>query len=119
MNENVDGGSGEGLLPFGVFGPYRFLNALNVTGTVTDAEVGAQANTFVGGAAAGGDSYSTVTSYHMIVGDTGVGHPAHLQTQLFSSSLAATSSAGFRGSGWTNSNSHAAGGISAQMSSSF
>ena len=90
MDEGVDTGAvGESLVPFGVFGPYRFLNLLSFTGSQ----------------AGGTDAYSNstlaqgpLTQYHMIVGDTNVGIPAGIQG-LFTSSMSLTHYAGTRAAG--------------------
>jgi len=88
MDESVDLGSvGEGLAPFGVFGPYRFYNALTVTGSALT------------GAPAEYDKDSddaNLTQYHMIVGDEKVGIPV-ATTVLFTSSMNVTVGAGTRG----------------------
>jgi len=120
MNEDVDNGAGEGLLPFGVYGPYRFLNALNVTGG-NENGLGTYDAT-----AAGAETQGGLTGYHMIVGDQAVGIPyAKGSTSgyncLFSSSLNASGSSGVKSSVYTkqldktDANTH----IGSQMSSSF
>ena len=111
MNEAVDVGSvGEGLVPFGVFGPYRFLNLLNFTGSQGD------------GTGDGADVYSNsvhaqgpLTAYHMISGDTNVGIPGTI-TNLFTSSIATDDS--YSGERTTNYLTPGAAGLCA-MSSSF
>ena len=90
MDEGIDLAGGEGLAPFGVYGPYRFLNALNVTGACQSNTSGSQETFTVNGGNTG-----NLTDYHMIVGDTQV--PLGTTTQIFTSSLNPTGSKGFRG----------------------
>ena len=87
MNEAVDVGSvGEGLVPFGVFGPYRFLNLLNFTGSqYTTTDVYSNST----------HAQGPLTAYHMISGDTNIGIPA-TTANLFSSSLNLTTYSGER-----------------------
>jgi len=125
MNEGIDlGAVGEGLAPFGVYGPYRFQNALNVTGTVDS-----------GSFTAGTTPFSTLHAYHMIVGDRQVALPgsglkhytgdegdAVVYMNLFSSSLNQDSSAGTKAEtyfGENGSTNDRADHTSRQMSSSF
>ena len=80
MNESVDNGAvGEGLVPFGVYGPYRFKNALNVTGAAQNAYRSDD----------NGHTDANLTANHMIVGDTNVANPISTNC-LFTSSISET-----------------------------
>ena len=88
MNESVDNGAvGEGLVPFGVYGPYRFKNALSVTGSDADGTAKIYSNT--------GPTDANLTAFHMIVGDNKVANPVGTSC-LFTSSLNATTYTGTR-----------------------
>ena len=86
MNESVDNGAvGEGLVPFGVYGPYRFKNALSVTGSdATGVKV-----------YSGDVADANLTEFHMIVGDNKVAHPVGTAC-LFTSSMNSTTYTGGR-----------------------
>jgi len=89
MNESVDNGAvGEGLVPFGVYGPYRFKNAQTVTGACGTGTDGL-------GDYGGDVADANLTAYHMIVGDNKVAHPV-ATTCLFTSSMNSETVAGTR-----------------------
>jgi len=89
LNEQVDGGSAEGLLPFGVYGPYRLLNALNVTGATHGA---------LNDEGDYGDGSAGMTDDHMIVGESKVAFSpwGDTATNLFTSSINVNSAYGVR-----------------------